>query len=60
MVRKDDQKRREGRRIACGRSSGIGGFLKTSKENARRQIEEDWRVSKQRVVVWKCRTEYGR
>jgi hypothetical protein len=33
--------RREGRRIACGR----------------RQIEENWRVSKGGGVVWKCRTE---
>jgi hypothetical protein len=32
MVRKDDPKRREGRRIACGRSWGMEGFLKRSEE----------------------------
>jgi hypothetical protein len=36
MVRKDDQKRREERRIACGRSLGMEGFLKRSEAMKKR------------------------
>jgi hypothetical protein len=73
MVRKDNQKRREGRRIACGRSSKMGGFLRRSEKmrsRAKRKRkfclgrekggEEDLVVSKLRGAGWKCRMECGR